>query len=480
MSSPSRPYQLIILCATVLLVYYSALFAPICVIDDRQLIFFYPTGTTLLDLVSAFLSNAGYYRPLLGATFMLDNYLWMMEESFLHLENVLLHASNALLLYAVAERLAKRAGIAPSHGIPFSVALLFALHPLATESVDWISGRTDPLACLFLLFSFKFLLDWLEKPATSRLIWMQLSFLLACLSKETAVFFIGPAVVLALVLRQGKAFPHPHPNLPFMPQRVLEGEGTRTLLTSIRTNWPIYAAFMATTLAYFALRIYSASITAGGDRGMSKLTKYATLEKADSLWFDKLMEVFRTIGFYSKKIVIPWPLNFNIVKVSDWYVLLGVASLVLLYRFCWRRRDLTAALLLSAYLVASSALLVSVGKLAWTLYAERYLYISLIFFIPASVLWLHEKIGTIRDGQLFRVVIILLCGASLVTTVQRNLVWMDGAAFYECNYQQAPDLPITMNNYASSLRMQGRVAEANAIMKRLPKKTRVEKGSVGK
>ena len=462
--SISKSYQLIILCVAVLTVYYSALFAPICVIDDNRLIFFYPTEATLSDLVSLFISNAGYYRPLLAATFMLDNYLWMMHESFLHLENVLLHGANTLLLYAVTERLARRAGIAPATGIPFMVALLFALHPLATESVDWISGRTDPLACLFLLLSVKFLLDWCEKPATARLIWMQLCFLLACLSKETAVFFIGPAVLLALVLRK----------------RDGAANTLRSLLASIRTDWTIYAAFVATTIAYIALRAYSASVTAGGDRGMSKLAKYATGEKTDSLWFDKVMEVFRSIGFYSKKIVIPWPLNFNIVGVSDWYVLLGILSLALLCRFCWQRRDLLAALLLSAFLVASSALLVSVGRLAWTPYAERYLYIPLIFFIPASVLWLHEKIGTLRDGQLLRVIIILLCGASLITTVQRNLVWMDGAAFYECNYRQAPNLPITMKNYATTLRQQGRMEEAQEIMKRIPRKPRVEKGSAGK
>ena len=467
MSLP-RTYQLMILCGTLLVVYYSTLFVPICRVDDAKLIFSDVADTKLSQILPLLFSNSGYYRPLLGATFILDNYFWMLEESFLHLDNVLLHLGNTVLLYAVTERLAKRVGIQPIAGIPFIVALLFALHPLATESVNWISGRTDPLACLFLLLSFKILLDWIEAPTTGRIIRMQLCFFLACLAKETAVFYIAPALLLlSFFLVKSAVLNDDKPSFP----------SVRSLLAKIRTNVLINASFVITTTAYFLLRFYSASLTQGGDRGMTKLVKYVSKEKAESLWFDKLMEVFRSIGFYSKKMFAPWPLNFNLVQVSDWYVLLGLVVVVLLTRFCWKRRDLVAVLLLSSFLVGSSALLVSVGHLAWTTYAERYLYIPLIFFIPATVLWLHEKLGDVRDGQLFRVIILILCGASLITTVQRNLVWMDSPTFYACNFRQAPDLPITIRNYAASLQIEGRREEAKSIYMLLPRKKKALQGT---
>lgn len=467
----SKTYQLAILCFIVLAVYYSALFTPICLVDDSKLVFFDVAGTELKQLLSAVFSGGGYYRPLLFMTFILDNYFWLLEESFLHLENVLLHGINALLLYAVAERLAKRSGISDNAGIPFVVALLFALHPLATESVNWISGRTDPLAAVFLLLSLKILLDWFDSPTTGRIIRIQLCFILACLAKETAVFFIGPALLLVMVISANKLESADH-NYSF--------PSWHTLLSTFRLNWVINAAFIFATIFYFVLRRYAAMSTEGKDRGLSKLVLNTTQQSLESPWFDKLLEVFRSIGFYTKKIFAPWPLNFNIVQVSDWYILLGVLVLLLLCRFCWRRRDLVAVLILSAFLVGSSALLVSIGKLAWTAYAERYLYIPLIFFIPGTVLWLYEKIGAVRDGQLFRVVILILCGASLITTVQRNLVWMDSAVFYECNYRQAPNLPITMRNYAVSLRQDGRDAEAKQIFNLLPPKKRNGKETTGK
>jgi hypothetical protein len=462
--SLSRTYQIIFLCFIALAVYYSALFAPLCALDDTKLVFYDAVGTRLCQLPSMVFFNSGYYRPLLFLTFVADNYLWMLDESFLHLENVLLHVANALLMYAVTERFAKRSGIPATKGIPFVVALLFVLHPLATESVNWISGRTDPLACLFLLFSLKILLDWFDTPTVGRMIRVQLCFFMACLAKETAVFFIGPALLLVMVIRAGSfTSAETRPSPP----------SWRALLSVIRTDWLINASFAVTTLAYFALRYFSAMSTTVGDRGLNKVARYVSQQTQDSLLFDKLLEVFKSIGFYARKIIVPWPLNFNIIHVSDWYALIGLAVLLLLVCFFWQRRDLVAALVLSAFLVGSSALLVSVGKLAWTPYAERYMYIPLIFFIPGSILWLYEKIGSAWDGRPFRIVMILLCGVSLITTVQRNLVWMDSASFYELNYRQAPKLDKTIKNYAVSLFREGRVDEFKRIMKLLPPKKRV-------
>ena len=462
----TRNFRLICLSVIVLTVFYPSLFTPLCLVDDTNLIVFDTPDSRLSDLLHTLFYNGGYYRPLLVATFVLDNYLWLLQESFLHLENILLHLINMLLLYGVTERLGRRLAIPDTSNVPFWTALLFGLHPLATESVNWISGRPDPLACLFLLFSFRLLLDWCNKPSLARLFGMQCCFLLACLSKETAVFFVVPAQLMMIVFttaqQEGKTKVAPE---------------WRQLLTSLLTVWPASLAFIVTTAGYFSLRRFTAVTTLGTDRGMNRLSLNTVQNLNESSIFDKIFEIFKTIGFYSKKIFIPWPLNFNIVDISDWYILGGLLTLILLTVFCWKRRDLVAGLFLSAVLVASSALLVSVGKLAWTWYAERYLYISLIFFIPGGCFWLYEKIGDIWQGQLFRILLLLICGASLITTVHRNLIWMDSFAFYEDNYNKAPRLPLTIRNYATALAQQGRIKESNCLLRMLPKKPRVIKGT---
>ena len=453
-----RTYQLFSLSVLILVVYYSVIFAPLCFVDDTKLVFFDAPDSRLADLLRIIFSGGGYYRPLLFATFVFDNYVWLLFESFLHLENVLLHLGNVLLLYGVTERFATRLKLPPNSGVPFWSALLFGLHPLVTESVNWISGRTDPLACLFLLLALRLLLDWLDTQKLSRLLLLQVCFLLACLAKETAVFFIGPVCVLLAVWPQTDS------------ESADRAANYQTLYSRLRTAGGMLVASWGTVAGYFVLRKYASYTSSYTDKSMAKATTYFTQKTADSAWFDKLLEFFRTIGFYSKKLLLPWPLNFNIVKVSDWYILLGLLVLAGLLWYCWQQRNLLSGLLLSAALLASSALIVSIGKLAWTPYAERYLYIPLIFFIPFCCCMLYRQLGELRAGLYFRVVMLVCAGAFLVTTFSRNLVWMDRYALYEDNYKKAPDFHTAIKFYSHVLRMQGLDQQAKELAKRLPPK----------
>lgn len=75
-----------------------------------------------------------------------------------HLANNLLHALTALGLFGVVrqtlrtERLAARFGNA-ADGLAFAVALLWALHPLNTESVTYVIQRSESMAGLFSIFT---------------------------------------------------------------------------------------------------------------------------------------------------------------------------------------------------------------------------------------------------------------------------------------------------------------------------------------
>jgi|GEM_PF-4456652 len=90
-----------------------------------------------------------YYRPLVMASFCLSGMLWNLDTRAMHMENLLFHLANALLLFhliRVSLPEEKRTRLY----LPFAGALLFALHPIATESASWISARTDLIAGGFL------------------------------------------------------------------------------------------------------------------------------------------------------------------------------------------------------------------------------------------------------------------------------------------------------------------------------------------
>ncbi|MBI2217380.1 MAG: tetratricopeptide repeat protein [Candidatus Rokubacteria bacterium] len=96
----------------------------------------------------------GHYVPITWLTHGLDYVLWGMRPAGYHLTNLLLHATNAALFALVALRLLDAAArfTAPVRRLAAAAAaLFFALHPLRTESVAWVTERRDVLSGAFLL-----------------------------------------------------------------------------------------------------------------------------------------------------------------------------------------------------------------------------------------------------------------------------------------------------------------------------------------
>ena len=145
------------------------------------------------------------FRPVVNVSYAFDRVLWGMQPFGFHLSNVILHALVVALLYALSSvALADaRARIGPPNGAgeesrdrwwAFTAAALFAVHPLMSEAVGYVSGRSEVLCAVFfvgaLLVSRVALLHGGIAWAGVAMLW-----LLALLSKEVALVF--PLVMLA-------------------------------------------------------------------------------------------------------------------------------------------------------------------------------------------------------------------------------------------------------------------------------------------
>src|ERR1051325_6604391 len=86
-----------------------------------------------------------YWHPVTWLSHMLDCELFGLNAGWHHLVSAGFHAANALLVFALFQRLT---GARERSAI---VAALFALHPLHVESVAWIAERKDVL-CAFFFF----------------------------------------------------------------------------------------------------------------------------------------------------------------------------------------------------------------------------------------------------------------------------------------------------------------------------------------
>src|SRR5699024_3290869 len=95
----------------------------------------------------------GGVRPLLMASFLLNYWISGAEPFSYHLVNIALHALCCGLVYSCTRRICALAGIAESKQplIGLFTAGLFLLHPLQTESVDYITSRSEILTACFML-----------------------------------------------------------------------------------------------------------------------------------------------------------------------------------------------------------------------------------------------------------------------------------------------------------------------------------------
>lgn len=108
----------------------------------------------LNDFHSTFLDSGGnFYRPFVTLVFALDYHFWQENPFGYHLTNVFLHLTNTLLFYAITLRLLPTSSRKTRLLIGVLATLFFALRPVTSEVVLWVSGRTDSLALLGMLLT---------------------------------------------------------------------------------------------------------------------------------------------------------------------------------------------------------------------------------------------------------------------------------------------------------------------------------------
>ena len=143
-----------------------------------------PEGFRHFLFLDATASN--FYRPLQRLTFTGDYALHERNARGWHLTSIYAHLAAALALFFLAEKL-----LAPKvgRGWACAVALLWAIHPLHTSAVTYISGRADPLQAFFGFSALALALHSLDGEKRARLATMAaaLCFLGAMLSKEAGI-----------------------------------------------------------------------------------------------------------------------------------------------------------------------------------------------------------------------------------------------------------------------------------------------------
>jgi len=423
-------YRILLLVAAVFLVFSPSLSGKLITGDDEDLFArLEKQESWQLEALFAQSSSRIYFRPLVGISYQIDKFWWHLDKPLMHFENILLHILNTLLVFFITSRFLSP-GIRSESWIPFVVALLFGLNPVASESVNWLSGRTDLLAATFVLSSAMSLLIFLE---TRRYLFFAASLILyfaGFLSKEVSVTFL-----LGIICIFGSYLPADRSRKNFIQKLP-------------NTLW----------FFFWILTIPAGLLVVNYIAGLSNTSKLSLTNKIilNDLWYS-LFVCLRALGFYIKKIFWPFPLNFAILEVDPLYELFGIVVVIFCLYLLWKRTALGALFLTGIFLIVPSFLL-AFNQIAWTPYAERYVYLPSAFILSATTIYFGRFVEKRKfSAACIATAILLFWGGSAFA---RSQIWMTNLTLWEDTTRKSPLCAAAWNDYGVALHKDGQLDKA--------------------
>ncbi len=441
---------------TIAVVYRGAIHAPF-IFDDRQAVQTNPSLQRLWPLVGtdeapgplnppADFSTSG--RPVVNFTFAVNYHFGHLNPAGYRLFNMLLHAASATLVWEIVRRTlalpffgARFAGAANLVGLV--AAGVWALHPLNTEAVIYITQRTELLMAFFYLATlYCSLRYWTVVPPRAKAAWLGLA-ALSCLAGMGCKEVMASAPVMVLLFER----------------TFLRGSFRRALAAS----WPLYAALSPTWLLLVALHY-------GGPRSQS--VGFHLGVAGTTWWFTQAKVLF----LYLKLCVWPWPLSIHYevpyleTVAAAWPWLLGVGLLIVLTIVLFLRRSAASFVLIWMFAILSPTLLVPIVT---EIAVERRMYLPLAALVTLAVAgcYVFFRSGATDDAPADKVppqtrLRVFTSGGAVVAAVLalvsmvRIADYRDAVTIWQQALRLYPDSTIINANLASELLVANRPEEA--------------------
>ena len=375
------------------------------VFDDKFLIIYNVLlrhWSTLPDLLTS--NNmagsgeaSGFYRPVPMLLHFFIYQAFGASTVAFHALNVALQALNACLLYHFGSRAGFKKGAA------FAAALLWAVHPLHTEAVAYMSSTPELLWATFCLLGLIVLLP----DFSPRRMWLTAAFFMLALgSKEVAVVF--PALVVISFFLTSK---------------------NRTRLTAYFRTWPLWLLAIGYTIAWM-LFIHKTGYT------LVKSTSPEFFQEYTSNIINRILTCLATLPTYARLILWPTGLhmerNFPVyIALFNWRSMLGalMVALGLLQTLLGHTRHGVALsfglLWFAAALLPATGIILPVNAMI----SEHWLYLPMMgLFLGAT----QTASGLFKKEPAASQLIVFALALSLgCTTFIQNKTWRNHETFYQ-------------------------------------------------
>ncbi len=398
----------------------------------------------------------GYFRPLITVSYMLDYAIWKTNPFGFHLTNLLLHIACSVFVLLIFLKL----GV--SRTLAFIGGLIFGIHPIHTESVSWISGRTDVLCCFFLLPALGCYIAYRQHqsskltpdsaqahpiPAHLYYILSLILYSLSLLSKEMAVVLI----LMLLVMEW----------LYFDRSDEVFWRG------SLRRITP----YLVLTAGYLIWHSTEVSRLNASRLKLDIVGIYPTIVTAFKgflLYILKLLAPIRLSAY------LQLPLLTGSAQVEGLLYLLIFAGLCYVFIIASRHKRLIGlggGLFLAAMAPLSNIMrITSPQDMGFTM-AERFMYIPSVWFILVLVITINWGKKTLL-GQypsmngLISVLIIVTIGALGYRTILRNRDWRDDGTLFNAELASHNESILIHSNLGKFYARHGQFEDALSHLRR--------------
>ena len=369
-------------------------------------------------------------RPFLNFLFAVDYALHADSPVGYHVTNLAIHLAAALAVLGIIRRLARLEGLREEgRSVAFAVALFWAVHPLQTASVTYLSQRAESMAGLFVLIGFYAYLR--SRDGATPRAWSAISVvaaLLGALTKETAIAL--PALVGLHAWRAGSG-------------RILEcALEWRGLLAGYAAAWTLWLVLAAEDLRR------------GGSAGW---------DTSVGMW-DYLVTQCLALGHYVRQTVWPDGLVFDFGMTTATLSEVWPQALVILGALglagwgCANRRPWGFALVAFFVLLAPSSSLVPV---ATQTIAEHRMYLALLVPLGFAVaVW--RRLAASMPSWTSLLMLTVVAGSLMLTTQARNHLYHSAVLIWSDTVAKVPSNARAHNNLGVALMAEGRTGEARA------------------
>lgn len=382
-------------------------------------------------------------RPLVNLSFAANYALGGFDPRGYRAVNIVLHLLNSMLVWSIGWRTLRlpcfqgRFDVA-ARWLALGMAVIWAVHPLATEAVVYVTQRTELMAALSYLATLYSSLRYWTASAEAKNRWL-VAATLACsagaASKEVMV--TAPLVVVLF-------------DWTFISD---------SLRSQLERSWRLYLGLAASWLVIVALQSGTPrSESAGFTLGI----------RLDDWWFTQaqIFLMYLKLAVWPSPLVIHYALPHLETFGTVWPSVAAVGVLALMTCVLLMRRQPAGWLLASVFLILAPTHLVPI---ATEIAAERRMYLPLAALVALAVVggyWLFARfLPRLTPSRRLRLVgglSALAAIACFIVALNRVAMFHDPLALWQSNVDLQPYNHVAQTNLAAALSAAGGQQDAIA------------------